>query len=172
MKKIILFLVLIILLSGCSLLNLNDFVLPNDIEFINTIKTLDTPEKICNYMKDNFIYEPHAIYNLNPYQLWLTQKGDCNDFSTFATFIANYHNYTTYQIYIYFKGTFIAHVLAVYLENDKYTYSNNKAYYPINVSTFKEVVEHYFDMVKEYELNFYEIYDYNMNLIEKIYASW
>lgn len=170
MKKFILFLIFIIFLSGCSFLNLNDFVLPNDIEFINTIENLDTPEKICNYMKDNFTYKPNAIYNLDPYDLWLSQKGDCNDFATFAIFVANYHNYITCQISIHFKRTFMTHVLAVYLENNKYTYSNNKAYYPINVSTFKEIVEHYFNFPIEYELDYYKVFDYNMNLIEKNYA--
>ena len=167
MKKIILFLILIIFLSGCSVFDLNNFVLPNDIEFIKTIETLDTPEKICNYMKDNFTYKPSVSYNLDPYQLWLTKKGDCNDFCSFAIFIANYHNYVTYQIHIYFKKTFIKHVLAVYLENNQYTYSNNKAYYPLYVSSFDEIISHYFNFPIEYELDYYKVFDYNMNLIKE-----
>ena len=165
MKKIILFLILIIFLSGCSLCDLHDFVLPDDIEFIETIKTLDTPEKICSYIKENFIYEPHIFSAPDPYTLWKTKKGDCNDIATFAQFVAHFHGYDTYQMRIYFKKTFISHIMAVFEENGKYTYLNIKAYYPIYVSTFKEVVEHYFGMVKEYELDYYEIFDYDMNLI-------
>ena len=167
-KLLVLFIILTIFLSGCGIYNLSLFTLPDDTEFLALIEELDTPEKICQYMLDNFEYEKHLYYSPDPYTLWKTKKGDCNDYSVFAIFVANYHNYKTYQIHIFFKGTFIKHMLAIYLENDKYTYSNNKAYYPINVSTLKEVVEHYFDMVKEYELNYYTIYDYNMNIIEQV----
>lgn len=164
---LILFLILTIFLSGCSsVFNLSNFVLPDDIGFISCIEKLDTPEKICNYMKDNFTYKEHIFYNPNPYTLWLIQEGDCNDLCTFAIFVANYHNYETYQIHIFFKGTFIKHTLAVYLENDKYTYSNFKAYYPICASSFKEIVSHYF-INHELKLKFYKVFDYNMNLIEK-----
>lgn len=159
MKKILLFLILIIFLSGCSVFNLNNFVLPDDIDFIETIENLDTPEKICSYMKENFTYKENIFYNPDPYTLWSIQEGDCNDFCAFATFIANYHNYTTYQIVINFKGTFIKHILAVYLENDKYSYSNNKAYYPICASSFDEIVSHYF-INHELELRSYKVYDY------------
>ena len=168
MKKIILFLILIIFLSGCGIYHLSNFTLPDDTEFLALIEELDTPEKIVAYMMINFTYEWHNLYAPDPYTLWKTKKGDCNDFSTFATFVANYHNYTTYQIHIYFKGTSISHMLVVYLENDKYTYSNGQIYHPINVSTFKEVVEHYFKSPIEYELNYYKIYDYNMNIVEQV----
>ena len=167
MKKVILFLIFIIFLSGCSLYNLNNFVLPDDIEFINTVKILDTPEKICSYIKENFIYEPHVFSAPDPYTLWKTKKGDCNDIATFAQFVANYHSYETYQMRIYFKKTFISHIMAIFKENGKYTYLNIKAYYPINVNTFEEVVFHFFSFPCEYKLDYYEIYDYNMNLIEK-----
>jgi len=166
MKKIILFLILIFFLSGCSLCNLNDFVLPDDIEFIETIKTLDTPEKICSYIKENFKYEPHIFSAPNPYTLWKTKKGDCNDFATFAQFIAHYHGYDTYQLRIYFKKTFISHIMAIFKENGKYTYLNIKAYYPLYASSFNDVVLDFFKFPIEYELDYYEIYDYDMNRIE------
>jgi len=166
MKKIILFLILTIFLSGCSVFNLNDFVLPNDIEFISCIKMLDTPEKICSYMKENFTRKNNLFYNPDPYELWLCQEGDCNDLATFAMFVANFHGYETYQIQISFKGTFIKHVLAVYLEDGKYTYSNFKAYYPLYVLNFNDIVTDYFSTNFEYELRSYKVYDYNMNLIE------
>ena len=70
----------------------------------------------------------------------------------------NYHNYPTYQIQISFKGTFIKHVLAVFLEDGKYTYLNIKAYYPLYASTFNEIVSHYF-IDHELELKSYKVYD-------------
>jgi len=166
MKKIILFLILIIFLSGCSVFDLSNFVLPNDLEFISCIEKLDTPEKICCYIKDNITYKENFFYNPNPYELWLNPEGDCNDCVTFALFVANYHNYETYQIYIFFKGTFIKHILAVFLEDDKYTYLNIKAYCPICASSFKEIVSHYF-IDHELELKTYKVFDYNMNFIEE-----
>jgi len=172
MKKIILIsIILIFLTAGCGIFDLSDFVLPDDIDFINTINELNNPEKICSYMKENFTYKENIFYNPDPYTLWQTKKGDCNDFCTFAIFVANYHNYETYQIHIFFKGTFIKHVLAVYLENSKHNYSNIKAYYPINVDTFKDVVSHCFSFPCEYELKSYKVYNYNMNIVEQGYNN-
>lgn len=173
-KKVFHVLILIfistIFLSGCGVFNLGDFVLPDDVDFISCIETLDTPEKTCNYMKDNFIYKENLFYNPDPYELWLNPFGDCNDFVTFAIFATHYHHYPTWQIHIHFKGTFIKHILAVYLEDGKYNYSNIKAYCPICASSFNEIVLHYF-INHELELKFYKVFDYDMNLIEKIYAS-
>lgn len=162
MKKLILFLILIIFLSGCSIFNLNDFVLPNDIEFINTIKTLDTPEKICDYMRENFTYKENLYYTPNPYQMWLDKKGDCNDYATFAVFIANYYGYETYQIRIFWLGLNYSHYLAVYKENGTYTYSSNESYFSKGYDTFLDIVK---DQTNGWSK--YIVYDYNMNLIEQ-----
>lgn len=167
---LILFAILTIFLSGCSIsgfIYLSDFVLPDDIDFLKTINELDTPEKICSYMKNNFTYEAHYFYAPDPYTLWKTGKGDCYDFANFARYIANYHNYDTYQIHLFFKGTSEKHTLAVYLENGKYTYSNDCNYYPLYTSSFNEIVSHYFNFPREYELKSYGVYDYENNLIEK-----
>lgn len=167
MKKIILLLILTIFLSGCSVFNLDDFVLPDDIEFLKIIENLNTPEKICNYMEENFEYEFHPLKTLTPYNLFLHRKGDCDDFATFAIYISNYHGYETYQIKIYFSGTLIRHYLGVFVENGIYTFSSNRDYYPWLNDTFTDVVECYTN-----KYIFFKVYDYNMNLIEQNYASW
>ena len=161
-KKIIILLILVVLLSGCGTLTL-----PNDLEFLFLINQLDTPEKICHYMLYNFIYEPHLYYTLNPYELYQQGKGDCNDFSGFASFIANYHGYETFQIIIYFKETIFKHAIAVYKENGKYDYSTNTIYFPIQVETLKEVVEDYDEYDYRYEVKKYRVYDYKMEFIEQ-----
>lgn len=166
-QVLILIFILTIFLSGCSVFNLSNFVLPNDPEFISCIEKLNTPKKICSYMKDNFTYKENIFYNPDPYTLWLTHEGDCNDLCTFAIFVAHYHNYKTFQIQISFKRTFIRHILAVYTENDKYSYSDIKAYCPICASSFDEIISHYSTKNHELELKSYKVYDYNMNLIEK-----
>ena len=162
---LILIFILTIFLSGCGVFSLSNFVLPDDIDFIKTIEINDTPQKICCYVKENFTYKENLFYNPSPYELWLNPEGDCNDFVTYALFGANYHNYPTWQMFIYFKGTFIKHILGIFLEDGKYTYLNIKAYCPICASSFKDVVSHYF-INHELELNYYKVFDYNMNLIE------
>lgn len=163
---LIIFVISTIALSGCGVLNLSDFVLPDDIQFINVIKELNTPREICQYMLDNFTYKKTTFYNLTPYELWLFQEGDCNDFRTFACFIARYHNYETYYILIYFKDTSEYHILAVFLESGRYTYSNNRFYHPLFASSFNEIVLDFFTYDNK-EFKSYEVYDYNMNLIEQ-----
>ena len=139
-------LILTIFLTGCGVFNLNGFIMPDDTEFLTVVESLDTPVKICEYMKENFTYKTHIFYSPDPYTLWLTQEGDCNDFSTFAVFIADWHGYETYQIDISFKNTLMRHYLGVFVEN-KYNYSSNKAYHPISVDSFEEIVS---DYINEY----------------------
>ena len=170
MKRVILSIIILIFLTGCGIFDLGDFVLPNDLEFISCIEESNTPKKICNYIKENFSYKENLFYSPDPYELWLIKEGDCNDFCTYAIFGANYHNYPTWQIIIYFKGTFIKHILAIFLEDDKYTYLNIKAYCPICASNFGEIVSDYF-INHELELKSYKVYDYNVNLIGEGYNN-
>ncbi|GAJ14905.1 unnamed protein product, partial [marine sediment metagenome] len=109
MKKalLIIFILSIIFLAGCSgIFNLNGWIWPDDLEFMALIEELDTPQKISDYMRENFIYKANVIYAPDPYTLWKTGEGDCNDLETFARFVANWHGYETYQIKIYYSGTF------------------------------------------------------------------
>ncbi len=169
MKKIIIFLILTLLLSGCSVFNLNDFVLPDDIEFINTINELDTPKKICSYMKEYFTYETHLFYEPDPYTFWKLKRGDCTDFANFGTFVASYHGHETWQVHIYFNSSYF-HIIAVYKESYGYSFSSNQFYYPkddIYHNNFQECVDRDF-LFRLDDWVSYEVYDYNMNLIEKV----
>ena len=141
MKTLIVLLILITCLTGCGFFNLNGFA-PDDLEFLAVVESLDTPEKICDYMKENFTYKIHYLYAPDPYTLWKLKEGDCNDFSTFAVFIANWHGYEAYQIRISFKDTSMAHYLGVFVE-DGYNYSSNKNYHSISADTFEEIVLDY-----------------------------
>ena len=134
-------------------------------EFLVVVEELDTPQKICAYMRNDFEYEVHIYYTPIPHTLWKNKKGDCNDFSTFGVYIANYHGYKTYQVVINFKKATLGHTIAVYKENGKYNYSSNWEYFPIQANNFKEVVDHYSSFDDEYELKNYKVYDYEMNLI-------
>jgi len=166
MKKVILSIIILIFLTGCSgLYNLNNFILPDDMGFLCLIRQLDNPEKIGNYMMENFTFEKHDSL-LTPYQLYKTKKGDCDDFAIFAIFVADYNNYETYQIAIILENG-VGHFLGVYVENYKYTYSNNRHYCPINVLTFKEIVSN----ACRFEWAKYTVYDYWNNIIEIVYNN-
>ena len=172
MCKIFIALLIIVCLSGCGIFNLNYFIMPDDLEFIAVVESLDTPEKICQYMRENF---EHVItfFAYSPYQMWLlntqTKYGDCNDYSTWAIFVANYHGYETYQICVdadYGGGW--KHTLGVFVEDveGRYSYSSNDEHYNIHANTFKEIVDHHIKR-RGIKLNNYKVYDYNMKLIER-----
>ena len=57
-------------LSGCGVFNLSNFVMTDDLEFLALVEELVTPKKIVDYMSDNFTFEQHNYYALNPYILW------------------------------------------------------------------------------------------------------
>lgn len=165
MKKVLLSIIILILLTGCSgLYNLNNFVLPGDIEFLALIEELDTPEKICQYMADNFTSEQHD-YPLTPYQLYITKKGDCDDFAAFARFIANYHGIETYQILILYPEPIYYitcwHAIAVYREGNYFTVSENQWYWDwVRFNNFGSIMNVFNGWSK------YIVYDYWNNIIE------
>ena len=172
MKKIIMILVLCIslLFTGCCpFYNLSNYVMPDDVEFLTVIEEKNTPVKFCIYMQENYEWEFHLL-NYSPYQMWLanvkTRTGDCNDMSCAIMFAMNYNGYETYQIFVCFKNSIVGHALAVFVENNKYTYSSNMYYHPIYVNTFKEIVDDYFTYQTK-EFKSYKVYDYNNNLIER-----
>lgn len=173
MKKIILLIIIIILftgLSGCGLYNLNNFILPDDAEFLALIEELNTPRKICQYMLDNFESEIHLSYDLTPYQLFITRKGDCKDMSDFSQFIANYHGYETHQILISYSDTPINHIITVYKENNKYNFSDTQYYYFVCSLNFRLLVD-VDSIVTTFNWLSYEVYNYDMNIIETGYNN-
>ena len=174
MKKLPLILILltsIILLSGCGIYNLNCFTLPDDIEFLALIQELNTPKKICQYMADNFTYELHIFNILSPYQLYITQKGDCDDFANFAIFISNYHGYETFLVKICYKNYAINHYLAIYKENGQYNFSDNQYYFSVNYDKFSDIVlldSQWMYISYGYTWSKYIVYDYWNNIVEQV----
>ena len=164
MKKIILLIIILIFLSGCGsgVFNLSNFVMPDDLEFIALIEELDTPQKTCQYMEDNFECESNHKA-LSPYELFLIKKGDCNDFSLFAIFGANWHKYKTWQIFIKFPfwvyETHAGHTIGVFKEGNYYNISDTTSYIECNCKTFEEIMELYPGY------NSYTVYDYDMNIV-------
>jgi len=169
MKKIFIPLILFIfLLSGCGIYNLGNFTLSNDVEFLTLIQKLDTPRKICQYMNDNFIYKKHLYYTPDPYVLWKTKKGDCNDMATFAQFIAEYHGYKTYLVRIKYSNFWNDHCIAIYNFNGCLHFSDNQYYVSTGYSNFRDIVKIDTLLYQPiYIWSSYIVYDYNNNIIEK-----
>jgi hypothetical protein len=172
MKKLLILLTLsIFFLSGCGIYNLNCFTLPDDAEFLALVQGLDTPQKIGDYMIDNFESEEHPYISLTPYQLYLTKKGDCNDMAVFAQYTANYHGYETYQILMLYPKPIYSvdtwHAIAIYKENNYYTFSENQFYNPYGqyYVSFAGIMQLFNGWSK------YIVYDYNMNIIETIHNN-
>jgi len=163
-KLLILFILLTIFLSGCGcgLYNLNSFILPDDIEFLALIQELDTPQKIGDYMLENFTYEINSIL-LNPDQLFVTKKGNCDDFSFFATYIANFNGYETYQILIEFPSEKY-HMIGVFKEGNYYNISENTLYIESLCQSFKEIMN--FHLYRGWLS--YIVYDYNMEQVTSL----
>jgi len=174
MKRILLLtglILIIFLLTGCSgLYNLDNFILPDDIGFLALIEELDTPEKACKYMEDNFTYELHILNPLTPYQLYILRKGDCDDFYNWPAFFANYHNYETWKIMIYQKNTILKHCIAIYKEDGKYNFSDNQYYIFIEATNFKEIVE-YDKYLTGKDWIKYIVYDYFGKIVETGYNN-
>jgi len=159
MKKIVLLAVILIFLTGCG-------VIPDNSEFIACISELDTPEKIGDYMLENFTYEIHDFYTLSPYELWETKKGDCDDFSAFGVFVADYHGYETWQIKIY-DNTWYKHYVAVYNEDIWYSITDNSYYY-FGFDDFREIVDYVCD-IRDKNWTKYIVYDYWDDIVEETY---
>ena len=172
MKKLLILLILsTFFLSGCDIYNLNTFVLPDDAEFLALIQELDNPHKISQYMQDNFTYQLHLFNILSPYQLYITQKGDCDDFANFAMFISNYHGYETFLIKICYKNYAINHYLAIYKENCLYNFSDNQYYFPVNHDNFSDIVlldSQWMYISYGYTWSKYIVYDYDNNIVEQV----
>ena len=164
-KLLILFILLTVFMSGCGIYNLNLFTVPDDIEFLALIQELNTPIKIANYMENNFKYEEHLYYSLDPYQFWKSKKGDCNDYSCFAIFMATQNNYETYQLNIYFTDSPSFHSMAIFKE-EYYTFTDCQFYYR-EYLTIKDIVDYYTNLANRIWTK-YIIYDYDMNIIETI----
>ncbi|MBA7540662.1 hypothetical protein ES705_32961 [subsurface metagenome] len=159
MKKVILSIIILTFLVGCG-------VTPDNGEFIACIKELDTPQKIGSYMLENFEYEIHDFYTLEPYELWQTKKGDCDDFSAFGVFVADYHSYETWQIKIY-DNTFYTHYVAIYDEDIWYSITDNRNYH-FGFDSFREIVD-YVCEIRDKVWTKYIVYDYWNDEIEVEY---
>ena len=94
-----------------------------------------------------------------------------NDFAAFATWVARYHGYEVYRIHLWckFNGWFgglpliLPHVMGVFVEDGKYTYSNNQYYCPLFADSFKEIINDFESW--NYPVISFKVYDYENNKV-------
>lgn len=185
MKKLLIIGILITLLcvgllSGCvynwhyGLFNLCGWSSTN-AAFNNCIASLDTPEKIYDYMcPPNWTYTMHDT-GVSPYQAWSQKWGDCKEWSIFATYAALQHGYSAYQIRMTFRksdGKVYGHVIPVIKVGSSYVYIDIYNWYDDDMGgvggnkfyTLQSVVSHcklgHFGSVTEWEA-----YDQCFNIV-------
>ena len=89
---------LIFVLVGCS-----GVVIPTTASFQETISSLDTPEKLSDWMLKNIEYESHyeiwvetgIMYRATPEEIFESKCGCCAEFAIFACAVFEYHGYET-----------------------------------------------------------------------------
>ena len=156
---------IIFLLAGCGIFNLNGWLLPNDIGFMQVVENLRTPQEISDYMIENFTYEIHDFTAQTPYELYISKKGDCDEFSDFGVFFADYHGYETYQIEI-FDNTLFQHYVAVYDEGIWYSITDNQNHY-FGFDNFREIVDYVCNIRGKVWVK-YIVQDYWDNIISEV----
>ena len=114
MRRILLITMVCLLLSGCGIYNLDGFVVPNDTHFLECVDSLDTVPKIAQYMEDNFTYEIRYLDALSPYDMFLIEIGDCNDYGAFGVNAWREQGHEAYQVLITYVNQMTTHVNAVY----------------------------------------------------------
>jgi len=146
--------------------NLALFDVPGDVNFINLIVNLDTPEKICQYMADNFIYEPHLEFSYSPYETYIIKRADCNDYVTFAIFIAELHGYKIYQLWLIMDkeiyGNMNGHMIGIYLKDGIYTFSDCEYYFGLGWQSIKDILRYVADWTD------YRILDYENKVVDNL----
>jgi len=83
----------------------------------------------------------------------------------FGNYVANWHDYETYQIEIKLKNTLYTHWLAVYVEDNYYSFTDNQFYF-YGYETFREIVEKSCNDNICWEWISYKVFDYEMRVIE------
>lgn len=140
----------------------------DDPEFINLVKTLDSPKKIAKYMEDKFNYKklngPHS-----PYQTYLSKEGDCADHAVFANCIANFHKYKSNYVRLKWTNG-LSHAIVVYDMGNHYTYSSNHLYFSQSFNSILACVNHctsrFGYILSDYEVHDWDYYDYKNRIAE------
>jgi len=124
--------------------------------FIDLVYKLNCPDKIVQYMEENFEWELHNG-SYSPYQFFLKKYGDCGDFACFSCHLANFHGYDCQHIYLKWQANG-GHSICVYSFDNFYTYSSNDRYFTGPFESVEACVNHC-RLRFSNDLYYYKIYD-------------
>ena len=97
---VVLFLILAVFLVSCG----SGIVTPTTTSFQETISSLDTPEKLSDWMLKNITYESGhyevwvetgIMYRATPEEIFESKCGCCAEFAIFACAVLEYHGHET-----------------------------------------------------------------------------
>ena len=129
-----------------------------DSVFVNLVYQLDNPQKICQYMEENFNYElQKGAYS--PYQTYLSKEGDCAAHAIFANRIAHFHDYESNYVSIKLTNGY-THAIVIYDMGNHYTYSSNHLYFSQSFNSIEACVNHCISDFG-YILSSYDLYEWD-----------
>ena len=104
--------------------------LTNNLSFTEVVHELDTPEKLSEYMRENFRYkytEGHISYP--PEEFFYIKEGNCKDLATFGSYVLKQHGYNVKIMCLKMSGDLIGqHAITLIDENGgNLTYITNNA---------------------------------------------
>jgi len=142
LKIVLSFLAIVAILTSCSGTQLD---VENILSFAEVVNQLDTPEKLLDYMKDNFTeawHEGHISYS--PEEFFNIKEGDCKDLATFGSYVLEQHGYEVQIMCVKLSGELKGqHALTYFRDKDdklKYITNNMCNIEIIEVESVKEIL--------------------------------
>lgn len=136
------FLVIAVILTSCSG---NQLDVENILSFTEVVNQLDTPEKLLEYMKDNFTeawHEGHISYS--PEVFFNIKEGGCKELATFGSYVLEQHGYEVKIMLVELSGELKGqHALTYFRDKDdtlKYITNNMCNIEIIKVESVEEIL--------------------------------
>jgi hypothetical protein len=142
---VIVALILINLPEDISKSNKTQLDVENISNFTEAVNKLDTPEKLVNYMRENFkskFREGHISYL--PVEFFHIKEGDCKDLATFGSYVLNQHGYDVKIMCLKLSGELEGqHAVTVFRDKSgklKYITNNAKDIELIEVKSLDDIL--------------------------------
>ena len=142
LNVLFIFIFITIILTSCIENQLN---IEYSLIFSEVVNQLDTPEKLLEYMKDNFTgayHEGHISYP--PEEFFNIKEGDCKDLATFGSYVLDQHGYEVKIMCVKLSGELKGqHALTYFRDKDdtlKYITNNMCNIEIIKVESVEEIL--------------------------------
>lgn len=131
-------------------------------EFQETVSSLNSPEKLSQWMIDNIQYESHyehyEVTGINyiapPDETFETKLGCCAEFSVFACYVLQFHNYQAETFSIKVESDESRnHVVCVY-HSDDLLYSIDNGRIKGSYETYEDIASDYYPFWSEYDIHY------------------